>query len=204
MDILIPPKKPSWFRILDLFTIGLGAIASLFSLVYVGINKIQTPHATEGVFLLNTVALAFLGIYVAYLLQRRAWLKEFTWIPEYGLMVHLGGYKGAISADFVVETKLLLDAWERFIPLAKYRFLADVTWVFFEQDLDTKGSSLTGRKVKGFVISGTRLVCVDFDQFEPLSRTAFTHELGHIIYGLSTNKWDEAEHHAFTSERGLP
>lgn len=203
MDLATPPKKPSWFRIYDLLTIGLGAIASIFCLIYVYLHKIKTPYANEGIALLSVVALTFLGIYLVYLLQRRSWLNEFTWLPEYGLMVHLGEYRGANKSDLRTETERTINAWAHGIVFAKHYLLLDVTWIFFERGLNTSANLLTGRKTKGFVISGTRLAYVDFDYDEPLNKTAYSHELGHIIYGNSSKLWDEKAHHEYMSKHNL-
>jgi hypothetical protein len=45
---------------------------------------------------------------------------------------------------------------------------------------------------------------VDYDyKLDPIEKTALAHELGHVIHGLATGGWDQAEHHAFTKKNHL-
>jgi hypothetical protein len=47
-------------------------------------------------------------------------------------------------------------------------------------------------------------MAVDFDDpNQPFERTAFEHELGHVIHGFATGTWDLAEHHDFMKKKGL-
>lgn len=197
-------KKPSWFRWIDFATFGGLAIIALAVFVYALTHKITTLHATEGLFLLGTVVLCFAGIYLKFCWDRKKWLDNFVWYPEYGFMIWSESYKLATPEEVARLTKKTIDAWIPYHPNADLIIKSEVNWVWFEKDLNTKVRDFVGRLCKGYTISFSHTMGVDFDTTaDPLEITAFEHELGHVIRGNATGDWDGEEHHKFMREHGL-
>jgi hypothetical protein len=196
-------KKPVWFRWFDLLTLGLGAAVSFGLLLYAIIAGIDSPHAKEGLCLLAAVGLAFAAIYARFLMLRRAWLKEFTWYPTYGFMIRANGYN--LPAPTVVEAiiQLTVDRWRPYHAAAGI-LRAEVNWVNFDRTLNEKVNPFATKLCKGFAVSDTRYMAVDFDTpDDKLEATAFEHEIGHVIRGNATGQWVQAEHHKFAADHGL-
>jgi hypothetical protein len=197
-------KKPSWFRLVDLLTIGLGGIVSLGLLIYAAFSGVQGPHAKEGLCLTAVTGFCFIGIWLRFVLERKKWLDSYTWIPQYSLLVQFNDYTACSVGDLLELTERTIQAWSTYHPEARWIITRDILWVSFQKGLNEgKVPNITGRKVKGFVISGTRDVCVDYDGNEEAQRTAYEHELGHVIRGNATKQWNTAEHHAFAAAHGL-
>lgn len=197
-------KKPSWFRLIDVLTIGLGGLVSLGLLVYAGCVGAQGAHAKEGMYLTAVVGLCFTGIWLRFALERKKWLDSYTWIPKYGLLVQFNGYAACSIEELLELTEKTILAWTPFHPEARWIVTHDLLWVSFQLGLNEgRSQNITSRRVKGFVISGTREMCVDYDGDEKAQLTAYEHELGHIIRGNATKKWDAVEHHYFAAARGL-
>jgi hypothetical protein len=197
-------RKPSWFRLIDFITFGQLALVAIVVFIYALTHKITTPHATEGLYLLGTVALCFAGIYLRFCWDRKKWLDNFVWYPEYGFMVQKGDYKLASSEDISSLTRKTIEAWTPYHPTAESIIKSEVNWVWFERDLNTKVRDFVGRLCKGYTIPFSHLMGVDFDlTTDKLSSTAFEHELGHVIRGNATGQWDGEEHHKFMREHGL-
>lgn len=196
--------KPSWFSVYDLLTIGLGAIVSSGLLIYAIATTSGSARTTQGLILLGAVCVCFVAIYGFYLFERRRWIQQFVWIPEYRMMVKFGKYKSS-AAQISQLTKATINAWAPYHPMAEQLLKSEVNWVFFERGLDELPPTHVGiaTKVKGFALVGTHTIVVDYNDAEPTSLTAFEHELGHILHGLSTRQWDQEEHHKFAAERGL-
>jgi hypothetical protein len=198
-------KKPSWFRLVDLLTIGLGGIVSLGLLIYAAFSGVQGPHAKEGLCLTAVVGLCFIGIWLVFALQRKKWLSQFIWYPRYGFMVSPGGYL-LPHDNYVLDTliKRTIEGWTPYHPNAEAIVKSEINWVWFDKTLNETVSPMAGRLCKGFTISGTHCFMVDYDKMtDPLESTAFEHELGHVIHGNATNQWDQAEHHAFAAAHDL-
>jgi hypothetical protein len=197
-------KKPTWFRLVDLLTIGLGGIVSLGLFFYALFAGVQGEHAKQGLCLTAAVGLCFVGIWLRFSLERKKWLDTFTWIPQYSLMVQLNEYSGCTVLDIIDLTEKTIKAWEPFHPTARQIIVGDVLWVEFIKGLNEGMTyNITGTKVKGFTIPGGRDVGVDFDDNEALQNTAYEHELGHVIRGNATHQWNQLEHHTFAAAHGL-
>ena len=197
-------KKPSWFRLIDFVSFGGLALVSLAVFIYALCHDIKTPHATEGLCLLGTVTLCFAGIYLRFCWDRKKWLDNFVWYPEYNFMVRSEAYKLATPEEIARLTKKTIDAWTPYHPTAGVIIKSDINWVWFEKDLNTQIRDFVGRLCKGYTIPSSHTMGVDFDTpTDALELTAFEHELGHVIRGNATNNWDGEEHHKFMREHGL-
>jgi hypothetical protein len=198
--------KPNWLRLLDILTFGgLTLLAGVIAL-YASLATITTPHAKEGLTLLWVVALTFAGIWGRLTWLRKKELDQFTWFPKHGFMVNPGGYLLPSQEIFNKSVEMIIAAWERHFPQAS-RIVDDgeVIWVWMSKELSEKPNELTGRTVKGFVIAATRTMAVDYDlSGEDWDKTAFRHELGHIIMGEATRDWNQDTHHTFAAANGLP
>jgi len=198
-------KKPVWFRLLDLLTIGLGGLVSLGLLVYALFAGVQGAHAKEGLCLLAVVGFCFIGIWGKFVYDRKKWLSQFVWIPTYGFMISPSKYKLPKPYEINCVIKKTIDGWTPYHPNAEALVKARVNWVWFDEKLDQKPDELTGRLSNGYAIGGTNSFKVDYDTGdEPLELTAFAHELGHIIHGNATGQWSQEEHHQFAAAHSLP
>lgn len=176
---------------------------SIGLLVYAAFAGVQGAHAKQGLYLTAAVGLCFIGIWLRFALDRKRWIDSYTWIPKYNLMVQFNAYTGGAVADVIELTERTIKAWEPYCPTARQIIMADLTWVTFEKGLNTDIVNITGRRVKGFWIPGTRDICVDFDGNEPLQNTAYEHELGHVIRGNTLRRWETSDHHEFIAKHGL-
>lgn len=194
-------KKPHWFRPLDLIYIFCGALVAGLT-AYAAINKAQGPAGWQ--ILMSSVSLLFFVFFAITAYQRKKWLDTFEWLPTYNLMVQLNGYSlpAASEVDQVVS-KTVRD-WSKYYPGAGSVLLKEITWVYFSKGLDETPMNPAHQKVKGLTIAGTHTIYVDFDnKLDSLERTAFQHELGHLIYGNVTGGWNQDEHHEFMRTHGL-
>jgi hypothetical protein len=197
-------KKPTWFRTIDFITIGGGGVVSLGLMAYALIHGVEGKHATEGLILLAVVGIAFLAVWVVFALQRRKWLHQFRWIPEYGFMVNCGGYLLPDSEKFNAAVQRVIAMWFPYHPTARGIVLSEVNWLWFSKTLNETVSPIATRLCKGLTISATRTMIVDYDNTDDdLSKTAFAHELGHLIRGTATAQWSQSEHHKFAADHGL-
>ncbi len=153
---------------------------------------------------MSLVGVTFATIWVRFALDRKAHLERFRWYPTYGFMVEANGYQLPDDALFDSVVARTIRAWSRFHPDAESIIKREVCWAHFHKDLDETPLNPAKQKVEGFTFVGTHVVYVDFDKPDsPLERTAFEHELGHIIRGYATRNWDMNEHHDFVHRNGL-
>lgn len=202
-------KKPSWLRLDDFLTIAGPGIATLGLLVWAVLAKAKSEHGGWQ-YLMALVGLCFIGIWVRVALSRKSYLAEFRWYPTYGIMAHPGDPKTGLYSlpdedtvnSAVRET---VSRWALYYGTkAAAAVASDVIWVFFKKDLDENEINRAKKKVNGFTVSRTHTMYVDFDgASDPLERTAFEHELGHIVYGFATGDWDEEAEHTFVKGHGL-
>ncbi len=197
-------KKPSWFRWSDLVAfllpvVGIGVV-SLYAM-RVGV---EGSNAKGGLALCWGVAATFMGIWARICWLRRKALEEFTWFPTYGFMVHGNGYQLPDGKAFDALILKTIQAWAPYHPNAEALVKEKVVWVYFEKDLDENDKNPAHTKVKGFTFASSHTMVVDFnDPSEPLEKTAFEHELGHVIHGHATGGWNLAEHHQFMKDHKL-
>lgn len=186
-------KKPHWFQTMDFLTFGLFSI--IVTVLFLYTLAVATEGPTGWQYGFGATALGFWVVYIAVLRARKNFLEKFRWLPEWGLMVKKGEYspKDEEINQAVSDT---ITAWTPTFPDAKKIVQSDVIWVEFHKDLDETEKNPAKRRVEGFTIAYSYQMFVDYDDVsQPLVRTAFEHELGHIIQGHATGKWDLDSHH---------
>jgi len=200
-------KKPAWLRLDDFLTIagpGIVVLGILVALLFR--DDVEAKGGWQ--WLMLAVGLCFIGIWVRVLLSRKAYLAQFRWYPTYGIMVHPGERDPyALPEDHVLDTAVreTVNRWSLYYgPRALASISSDVIWVFFKKDLDESTANRAKAKVEGITFARSHTMQVDYDhRDQPFERTAFEHELGHIIMGFSTGDWDQQKHHDFARGHGL-
>lgn len=198
-------KKPHWFRLIDFASIaGLGILSGGVT-VYAMSVGVEGPRAREGVVLCWVVTALFFAIWAWFCRARKKWLDEFTWYPAFGIMMHPGdGYVLPSQEECDRVVRLTVDRWSAHFPKAEEVVKEEVVWCWFRKDLDETARNPARQRVNGLTVAGTHKIMVDYDSDDQaLETTAFEHELGHVIMGNATGKWDQTEHHEFAKKNGL-
>lgn len=195
------PKKPHWFKPLDALSFGLAAVLVVAASIWVTTAGIRG----EALALMWVVALTFVAIYGRLLWLRKKFIDEWEWEPTFGLMVKRNGLKADL-AELAVATRDSIYGWGKHFGESAVRrlIMENVIWVVFNKDLDTHPPS--GKvPMEGYTVVRSFAMMVDFDDpSDPVIRTAYQHELGHVIQGHITGEWDQDTHHKKAKELGLP
>ncbi len=176
------------FQISDLLLIGAPAIAC------VAFGVIVLPSSLEAGLLLFTVALGFLAVYLTALNNRKKFLSKFKYKIN-GVYINPNGYL-ASKESFQVEIEWLKRSYDVF-------YKTDLKDVFVEFN---NGPIIhNGARHHGLTFFGGGAVKVEYlDPKQPIEKTAFSHELGHVVIGRATKGWDEDTHHALMRRFGMP
>jgi len=198
-------KKPSWFRLQDLFAMaGVGlAIAGITT--YALITGVEGPHATQGIVLCYIVAALFIAIWGRYCQKRYQWLDTFKWYPKHGFMVYPENYHLPDDKEFDGLVEETTNKWATYYNANHViNETDDIFWVFMKKNLDESAQNRANMKVNGLTIAYSHTIMVDYDlPDDKLVKTAFEHELGHIIMGQATSGWDLETHHKFMAAHKL-
>ncbi len=197
-------KKPSWFRPLD-FAVCSGASAVIIAFtIYALIVGIEGSHATEAIVLSYVVAALFLLIFGRLCWIRKNWLDQFKWYPTYGFMVHPENYILPGDKEFDDAVAKTISDWSVHYNDVQKVIDEDVIWVWFKKSLDENANNRANQKVNGLTIGYSHTMMVDYDtSYDSLNKTAFAHELGHIIMGHCSHNWDLETHHKFMETHKL-
>lgn len=148
------------------------------------------------------LTLCFFAVYGVLLRARKKVLEGFTWVETKfcGLMVTYGEYKLDIN-ELREVTETTFARWATVVPkAAKVAEEGIVIWVVFKFD-----KADVPRKVAGYTIAATRqVVVVPTITTQPLMKTAYAHELGHIIQAEAELGGNEAEQHKRARDLKLP
>lgn len=198
-------NKPVVFKFLDALYFAFPGVALIILGVYLAVKN------TEGALLTGVVGLCFFGIWVSVLWSRKKLIDSYPIVTKYNVLIKHNGYHiTRLEAEDAI--KKLLALYQLHWLDAKEALTSEYTWVeFVPGTIEIKGIGKP-MLVAGFVRAGGRTVKVGFfdsktkkpDSTVPLERTAFAHELGHIILGSVLNNWNESLHHSTTKEKGLP
>lgn len=201
-------KKPGIWHVSDFVAFGLCGVICLAFLVYgltVGFTG-QSSAVKQAPYILAVTAAGFFFVYWQVIRGRIKDLKGFVLVgnPEYGFMVNMGEYTppdglGELK-DLVAETA---EAWTKAFDKQEIQEALNrgYIWVWFKQgDLDLP-FNLPG-KVAGYTIY-RRMVVGYPTPTTPIRRTAFVHELGHVIQGTVTGDWRQEIHHARSKKLGI-
>lgn len=188
-------KKPSVFVLKDFLLPGSLSGASLMIGIVLGILS-----SLQGAAIMTCIALLFAGIYIRSLIERVLELRKYEYIPSeyYALMVNYGGYTGSSDEEMILYTNKTLKSWgDVFLPGDVQNAIKNIgiIWVEFKEmpipHPSEKGSLVAGyattKKDKMIVVVGFKF------KNQELVRTAFEHEVGHIIQAKVTGSWDS--HH---------
>lgn len=193
-------KKPHWLRLDDFLTLagpGIGVLGLLVYCVLAG----YVPGWPKGAWIgMLAVGLTFIGIWARVVFLRKKALAKYRWYPTYGFMVHDDGGKYHLPGTVLFEAAIwrTIQAWAPYYKSDVLLKGKDVFWVFFKKDLDENTNNLANMKVEGLTIARSHTMQIDYDSADqPLEKTAFEHELGHIIMGHATGNWDLKTHHDF-------
>lgn len=191
-------KKPSAFNWKDLFTFG--AVALWFTAVALYVTIAPSPDKSPTALVLFwVVAAAGWGVYAMLVRARAALLRRFGLVTEDGLLIDLGGY-AATSGAIRAET-LHSIARMRHLSVFAGKDPAEVlkrqwVWVRFAPGPLDHPIDHNAPKLMGFVRAGGSAALVAYIGTEqPVSETAFGHELEHIMLGRATGDWDQERHH---------
>jgi hypothetical protein len=209
-------KMPPVWRIGDFIAFGSGAVACIGFLIYGLIVGFQgTASAVkQAPFLLAATAAGFLFVYWRVIKIRQNDIAGFILVggPEYGFLVNLGDYNppgGMVELKAIVQetakgwgTKPTADE-PVFTPISVENALtSDYIWVWFKPGTQDLPFNMPG-KVAGYDVY-RKMVVGYLAKSTPLERTAFAHELGHVIQGTITGDWNQDTHHARAKKYGLP
>lgn len=198
-------KKPNWFTWIDLLTfVGTGVVIAGIA-TYAAIVGVEGVHAIQGLILTFVVALSFIAFFAVHAYDRKKWLDTFIWYPKYGFMVHAeDGWRAPDEKTFDDEVETTIEAWAPLVQDARSVVMSDIKWVTFRKNFDETDRNPAKKKVNGVTIAGSHTFGVDIDSVDDnIKKTAFSHELGHVILGNSTHNWDEEFHHKYMKEHGL-
>jgi hypothetical protein len=171
----------------------------------------ETENIGAAIALSWVVAAAAWGIYGFVVYCRWKYIKKFDVELEHGIMVARNGYLVS-SLELAAELDRFVGLWEKHMRVRK-RLEEDRIWVVFHPGvIENKGKY---EKVAGFVTVGGNVAHVAYfkrikdgvyvkDPGVSIERTAFAHELGHIVMAREWGDWDQERHHAFTKAEGLP
>jgi hypothetical protein len=197
-------KMPSTLQFGDFIAFGLGGVVCIGLLIYGLIVGFESSSVGQAPFILAATAAGFLLVYWNVIKIRKNNLKDFVLLggPEYGFLVNAGGYPSNKLSELKTIVNDTVKAWEKvavddpaFSPEAIANALnADYIWVWFKpgdiHPLFKPAAKLAGYTIHRKMVVGYR------SEDTSLIRTAFVHELGHIIQGTITGVWDNDIHHA--------
>lgn len=212
------PSKPSWIRGRDIVIPGsLPILSAVLTLVVALSDDLTTNNGdpvprgifgVEGLMLLMTLAFGVITfIWLRYRYQK---LQAFEYVagPYYAVMIHRGDYKMAYDDDQILqEFEAAFKGWSHVFGASALRQFADdaLFWVWFAPHPIT--DQVRGKTIKmaGETVGGSRYMRVSYKSpTDDPSKTALQHEIGHVIQGHLTKRWNEAEHHQRSKENKLP
>ena len=197
--------RPGPWRLEDALTFG--GVSGLVTAVAVYAQVMGSDGPASGQTLLWVVSAAFWAIYGVLVWARWRFIASFDLVLPNGMMVRTNGYKAPL-VEFEKELEGVKTLWSPHIPRAAELLRQSRVWVNFEaKKLKLSGFvQETPKLFAGLTSMGGESMRLTYfeDPVLPLSKTAFSHELGHIILGRSTGSWDNTTHHAFMKEHSLP
>lgn len=195
-------KKPSWFQPLDLIPLLLPVVVAAYAFIH-GYEAKQ--HEQAGALLIAVPVLMW-GIWGYVMWLRKRFLDRCHWFPTYGFMIDTEneGYLLPAEQEFDAFVASVVRSWTPFHPAAERIMKGGVKWLYFRKNMDEKPINPNWGIAKGITIAGGSVMYVDYNsKVDAIEKTALAHELGHVIHGLATGEWIQAEHHAFMKKNHL-
>lgn len=190
-------KRPSAFKLLDFLMVGTPAVITSALALYVSLDS----HKLSAPMLL--VALAFCFLYGALVYTRLKFLSKFTYMTSQGVMVNFGSYE-ITGHDVENEVNRAVELYTKYFSNAEELLESSTLWLTFKLG---PFEDPVSRKIKlaGFITYGGEAAYVGYLSDDQLiETTALAHEIGHIIMGRATKKWDQDKDHKFMADNNLP
>lgn len=197
-------QKPSWFTLRDLVFFGIPIVGISAVTIYAHIVGVEGEHAGQALALCWVVVAAFIAIYLRLLWIRKETLKQYRWYPTYGFMLRYGEYQ--LPEEGVLDGSVwkTIQLWSKLHPNAEAIVKSNINWVSFHKHLDENDKNRAHMKVEGYTVAVSHVMAIDYDTpTDAFEKTAFEHELGHVIAGFATNNWDMVVHHEVMKKNGL-
>ncbi len=136
---------------------------------------------------------------------RKAYLDTFRWYPKHGFLVQAENYILPNDKEFDDLVEETTAKWATFYSADEIVNGTDnVFWVWFKKGLDENTKNRAHMKVNGLTVGYSHTMMVDYDNpDDKFVRTAFGHELGHMIMGHATGNWDVIAQHEFMEKNKL-
>lgn len=193
-------NKPSWFQPLDLIPLLFAAGCAIFAFAH----GFESEHQTQASVLLVLVPSLIWLIWGYGMWRRKKFLDSCVWYPTYRIMLQPEGWLPPTEQELDAFVASVVRAWIPHHAAAERLLKGRVKWVYMKKGLDEKPINPNWGLAKGITVAGGSVIYVDYNsKLDTIERTALVHELGHIIMGLSTGSWNQAEHHAFTKKNHL-
>lgn len=193
-------RKPSWFQPLDLIPL----LFAVGCAVYAFVVGYEAEHRVEAGALLVVVPVLMCAIWGYGMWRRKKFLDSCVWYPAYRIMLQPEDWLPPASQEFEYFIQRVAASWRPFYPTADLLLRSRVKWVYMRKNMDEKPINPNWGLAKGITIAGGSVLYVNYnDRFDTIERTAMAHELGHVIQGLATSSWSQAEHHAFSKKNHL-
>ena len=211
-------KLPPVFRWWDFLSFGMLGVITVGFLVYgliVGFQGATSSIVKQAPWLMAATAAGFFFVYWRVIKIRMNDIKGFVLVggPKYGFLVNFGSYTPpGGSAELLSIIEQMETAWSTVAFAAEPVFspakvadalTRDYVWVWFKPGtLDLP--NMAG-KVAGYTVAMGNKMVVGYPATDsPLERTAFSHELGHLIQGNVTGVWDQTTHQQRSKTLHLP
>lgn len=189
-------KAPTIFKPFDIVAMLIPSVVSTVGAVlcWFYVNPL------EGRLIAALTAAAFIGISILQLVQRYRFIKSHNVVLPYNVYVKTNGYKGSVI-DMELELSTMLTVYSREFRNARDVFSAEPVWVEFVPDVM---AIVYHGRVAGYVAGDSARVSyfrkladgtTEAWPDAPVSRTAFAHELAHVLIGRVTGGWDNDTHH---------
>lgn len=196
--------RPGPWNWKDAFSFGGVSVVATALALYAQVKGVEGPSSAYT--LLWVVAGTFWFIYGVLVWSRWRFINRYDLVLPNGTMVRTNGYKATL-VEFERELERISLLWVPFFLTAPELLKMNRIWVSFEPKvLKQPFSRETPKTFAGLTSMGGESVRLTY--FEnpnlPLQKTAFAHEMGHIILGRATKKWDNDEHHTYMKEHKLP
>lgn len=188
--------KPNVFNLKDALTFGLGAAIITVIAVLVCLRSDNEPIGK----VVTCIIAGLSWLPYLYLVYRR-WsnIEGITYETPQGLYVNVGIYTEFLEKDLV--TAAVTDVCNEWFDRSGLAGTKDalrgwlLTW-------EPKPFSYRGKWYNGVTLPDQKVITVGFTS--PISSTALSHEIAHVLYHAGTGVWDDVAMTKFAEEKHLP
>ena len=188
------------FRWKDFLTFGLLGLASTIASIYVTTNlSTETPNRAEAIGLMWVVTVLFWLGYIAILVMRNKFLNSITFTTAHNIYVIAGDFK-VNKSDIEKETSETIIKWKTATNWYGCERSARQGLYLFIKPYPVQAHASLG-KVAGYTV-GKHMI-IGYKPEEHISKTAYAHELGHVIHREWTGEINEKAAHDFMKNNKL-